>query len=105
MLLTATQCLWKKEFTQLIAEGDDQFDNQIRVTNDGYIYLSRGIVGAENLDGIAFRLESFDAGNDYVGIEASKDEEHVTLMYRAIKDNWKSDQRRTYIDDWAIRKY
>lgn len=57
----------------LIKNGDDSHDNQIRVTKDGMIYLSQDVVAADNLENIIFRLETFDSGLDYVGKAASED--------------------------------
>lgn len=91
-----------EDFTQLIADGDDRHHNQIRVSKSGKVYLSQDIVGAEKLEGVAFRLESFDAGNDYVGKDASEDKEYVLDMYQAIKENWKAGCPMTYLDTWNI---
>ena len=35
------QTLTRDELVELIKNGDDNYDNQIRVTEDGYVYLSR----------------------------------------------------------------
>lgn len=93
------------DFKNLIASGDDTHDNQIRVTKTGKVFLSQDIVGADCLENIAFRFETFDAGNDYVGKAASEDKEHVTGIYKAIKSNWDKGSPQTYIDDWRIREY
>ncbi len=92
-----------EQFKEIIASGNDEYRNQIRVSTSGDVYLSQGIVGAENLDGVAFRLETFEAGEDLVGEKASKDEEDMTLMYNAIKENWEKGAKRSYLDDWRIR--
>ena len=91
-----------ENFRDLIASGNDEYDNQIRVSKEGKIYLSQGITGAISLDGVAFRCETFDAGNDYVGIEASKDDRFIIPLFKAIKDNWAKGCPKTYLDDWAI---
>ncbi|MEY8301292.1 hypothetical protein [Thomasclavelia ramosa] len=93
------------DFKNLIASGDDSHNNQIRVTTMGEVFLSQDIVGAEDLEGIAFRLETFDAGNDYVGKPASEDNDHVVSMYNAIKANWDKNLRETYLNNWRIKKY
>lgn len=91
------------QFRELIASGDDNHRNQIRVSISGDVYLSQDITGAMQLDGVAFRLESFDAGNKYVGKEAAEDDRLVIPMYKAIKENWENGAKRTYIDDWNIK--
>ena len=94
-----------EQFRQLIAEGDDRHDNQIRVTKDGMIYLSEDIVGADQLDNIAFRFETFDACNDYVGKAASEDDNHIIPIFNALKGNWESGCRKTYVDDYRLHDY
>lgn len=89
-----------EEFTQLIADGDDKHDNQIRVSQNGMVYLSQDVVGADDLEGVAFRLGTFDEGNDYVGKNASQDKQFVNKMYLAIKKNWKDGCPETYVDPW-----
>lgn len=88
------------DLKELIANGDDNHHNQIRVTKDGQVFLSQDIVGADNLENIAFRFESFDAGNDYVGQQASQDDEFINGLYNALKQNWNNNCPRTYIDCW-----
>lgn len=71
----------------LIAEKDDSQDRQLRVETDGTAFLSDD-VGAEHLDGILFRFETWDAGNGYVGAKAAKDDAWITRVYEALKKNW-----------------
>lgn len=87
-----------EQFRHLIANGDDKHDNQIRVTKSGMVYLS-DIVGADQLDNIAFRFETFDANNDYIGKVASEDDRHVKPLFNALKGNWEKGCTRSYIDD------
>jgi hypothetical protein len=94
-----------EQLRQLIAEGDDKHDNQIRVTKDGMVYLSQDIVAAEQLEDIAFRFETFDAGNDYVGKAASEDDNLVIPIFNALKGNWEKGCRKTYIDDFLLCDY
>ncbi|WP_338627278.1 hypothetical protein QJR52_02775 [Clostridium baratii] len=91
--------LTRDELVELIKNGDDSYDNQIRVTKDGMVFLSR-IVGAENISGLKFRFETFDAGNGYVGPDAAKDEEYIDDLYRALIESWKLN-RTGYIDYWG----
>lgn len=87
-----------EELKQIIANGDDTHDNQIRCTKEGMVFLSEDIVGADDIDNIAFRFETFDAGNDYVGHNAANDEKFMARIYKAIIDYRDSGCKRTYID-------
>lgn len=102
MLTYDIETMTLEDFRDLIASGNDEYYNQIRVSKEGKIYLSQGVVGASNLYDVAFRCETFDAGNDYVGIEASKDDRFIMPLFKAIKDNWAKGCPKTYLDDWAI---
>lgn len=84
---------------ELIKNGDDSHNNQIRVTKTGEIFLSQDIVGAVDIDNLAFRFESFDARNGYVGLEASQDDEYIHRIYNTLKKYWKT-PTETYIDNW-----
>lgn len=81
---------------KLIASEDDTVPTQFRVTNDGYLILSRN-VGNQNLDGIKFRLETNGAYNGYVGTEASQNDDWVNTIFNVIKKNW-PDPMSPYID-------
>lgn len=94
-----------EQFRQLIASGDDNHPNQIRVTKTGKVYLSQDIVGAAQLDNIAFRFETTDAHNGYVGEEASKDDSYIKPIFNALKGNWEQGVLTTYVDDFLIRDY
>ena len=91
-----------EQFRMLIACGNDRHSNQIRVTKGGMVYLSEDIVGAEQLDGVAFSFETFSAGNGYVGVAASKDDSHVVPMFHALRSNWARGCVHAYIDDFRI---
>lgn len=84
---------------EIIRNGDDNHNNQIRVSKTGEVYLSQDIVGAIDIDNLAFRFESFDAHNNYVGIKASKDDDYIHRIYRTLKKHWK-EPSGTYIDNW-----
>lgn len=93
-----------EDLKKLIEDGDDTHDNQIRVSKAGEVFLSQDIVGANDLEDIAFRFETFDAGDDFVGKSASEDIQFVTDIYNALKYNWKNNSSQTYIDDWKINR-
>lgn len=81
---------------KLIASKDDSQHCQLRVSSDGYAYLS-DIIGNRETDYLAFRLESFCAGNDYVGEKAGQDLKYVEKIYNCLSDNW-PDPIKSYID-------
>ena len=72
---------------QFLGSCDDSENRQIRVTQGGIAFIS-DTVGRMNTEGIAFRLETFCGGNDYLGKEASKDGEWVERIYNVLKKNW-----------------
>ena len=92
------------DLKKLIASGDDTHDNQLRVTKNGKVFLSQ-VVAAESLTGIAFRFETFDAGNNYVGKDAADDDNFIQYLYNALISNWNNPSRKTYIDDWLFDIY
>ena len=97
MLNYPIQTLTLEEFRKLIASADDSRDNQIRITKDGKIYISEEIVGAEDIEDLHSRYETYDAGNDYVGPNAAQDEAYVQRLYNEIKQDWDSG-RKGYIN-------
>ena len=93
------RAITKDELRDLIRSGDDTHDNQIRIRKSGIVFLSEDCVAAENIDGLAFRLGTFDAGNGYVGADAANDDVLIERLYKALKANWPN-PRYTIIDDW-----
>ena len=92
-----------KEFTienvrRLIASEDDSVNTQFRVTKDGFLFLSRK-VGLDDLENIAFRLETNGAGNDYVGKNAAKDDKWVKRVFDVVSQNWPN-PTDIYFDDF-----
>ena len=79
--------LTQEEFKDLIASADDSVDNQIRVTEEGDIYVST-VVGDMDTDGLRFRFETFEAGEGYVGKDAAKDARYLEGMYEDLKPYW-----------------
>jgi len=73
---------------QLLASASDDEHTQLRVTKGGIAYLSSGVVGGANIDGLLFRLETWAKGSGYVGRVAASDEVWVMQIYNALKDNW-----------------
>lgn len=71
----------------LLESKDDSTHWQLRVTKQGMAYLSDK-VGSENINGLAFRLETWNAGNDYVGSRAAADTNFVGRIEKVLRDNW-----------------
>jgi len=82
----------------LIASKDDSENRQIRVSNMGMIYLS-DVTGYQQLDDVAFRLESLAYGTDHVGEKAALDDSWVTRIYNALNE-WRTDPYTTYSDSF-----
>lgn len=80
----------------LIGSKDDSAHRQLRVTSNGIAYLSDE-VGNLNTTGLAFRLETWSAGNNYVGQRASQDADLVQRVYNCLSSNWPTPSD-TYID-------
>lgn len=83
------------QLRDLIRSGDDSHHNQIRIRKNGEIFLSSD-VGADKLDGIAGRFETFVAHNGYVGPAAADDERFMRRLFDALKE-WIEDPC-SYID-------
>ncbi len=73
---------------QLLASASDDVHTQLRVTKTGVAYISSGVVGGVDIDGLLFRLETWAAGSGYVGKVAASDEVWVMQIFNALKDNW-----------------
>ncbi|AJA48665.1 hypothetical protein CPAST_c25960 [Clostridium pasteurianum DSM 525 = ATCC 6013] len=81
----------KEQLRQVIANGNDNVDNILLLNRDGNFILFQGAGGGavEHLDYVT-RWETFDAGSDYVGIEASKDEKLLDdLVMKWANEAWK----------------
>ena len=81
-----------KEFTpdnirRLIASGDDRRNTQLRVGKDGIAYISN-IVGNDQTDNVAVRMETFSAESGNVGEIASQNCEWVEQVYDTLRKNW-----------------
>jgi len=73
---------------QLLACASDDEHTQLRVTKDGIAYISSGVVGGADVQGLLFRLETWAKGSGYVGKIAASDEVWVMQIYNALKENW-----------------
>lgn len=86
--LNAPDGLTLESVRQLLASASDDEHTQLRVTKGGIAYLSSGVVGGADIDGLLFRLETWAKGSGYVGRVAASDEVWVMQIYNALKDNW-----------------
>jgi len=86
--LNAPDGLTVEAVRQLLASASDDEHTQLRVTKDGIAYLSSGVVGGVDIEGLRFRLETWAKGSGYVGRVAASDEVWVMQIYNALKDNW-----------------
>ena len=88
--LTKPDPLTHESVAQLLASASDRTNTQLRVTKTGVAFISSIDVGADRIDGLAFRLESFNAGGAFVGATAAQDSEWVNRIYQVIKARRKS---------------
>jgi hypothetical protein len=84
------------DVADLLASKDDSQHRQVRVTSAGIAYLSDD-VGNANVQNLAFRLETFNAGNDYTGERAAADQALVGRIERVLRANWPNPSS-SYID-------
>ena len=84
------------DVARLISSKDDTRKRQLRVTKDGFAYLS-DTIGARDIDGLAFRMETWGAGNGYTGEQAAKDPMFISRVEKVLRDNWPK-ASMSYID-------
>ncbi|SIO66910.1 hypothetical protein SAMN05443247_11527 [Bradyrhizobium erythrophlei] len=77
---------------ELIASKDDSQRRQLRVSEDGVVYLSDAIGNLE-LDGVRFALTTWLEGNDYVGAAAAKDDKWVKSVHDTVEMHWNKGTR------------
>lgn len=87
-------------YKDMLANANDCISHQLRVDWSGDVYIST-VTGAEELDGVKFRWESWDPGNGYVGPRAASDHEYVKQSVASLKKCWE-DGVRGYCDYYAI---
>lgn len=90
--LTHIENLTLDSLAELIASKDDSEHRQIRVTDTGILFLSDDVRNI-NREGVQFSLETWEAGNGYVGWSASLDHVWVQRIYQAIKTAWEKGAR------------
>ncbi len=80
----------------LIASKDDSEHRQLRISKDGFAYLSDDVASA-NLDNVLCRFETWTSGKDYCGVDASNDESWVNEVLHILKQNYPN-PKSPYID-------
>lgn len=88
--------LTKVQFKSMIANASDEIDHQLRVFSGGYVYISKK-VGAEDIMGLKFWWETYDASYGYAGVVAASDGQYIAEMYNELKWEW-DNGLRGYID-------
>lgn len=71
-------------YKDMLANANDCISHQLRVDWSGDVYIST-ITGAEEIDNVKFRWESWDPGNGYAGPRAASDHEYVKQSVASLK--------------------
>lgn len=87
-------------YRDMLANANDCISHQLRVDWSGDVYIST-ITGAEEIDDVKFRWESWDSGNGYVGPLAASDSDYVKQSVASLKKCWE-DEVRGYCDYYPI---
>lgn len=87
-------------YRDMLANANDCISHQLRVDWSGDVYIST-ITGAEEIDDVKFRWESWDSGNGYVGPLAASDHDYVKQSVASLKKCWE-DEIRGYCDYYSI---
>lgn len=85
-----------QDVADLIASKDDSQPRQLRVDTQGVARISDDY-GNLNLGGLAFRCETWDAGNGYTGAQAAADPKWVEKVEGILRANWPN-PKSSYID-------
>lgn len=99
-----------EQLRALLAECDDQAGHHVLwVAKNGDVHLSRvpkdktPVGFQESESEMQLRYETFQAGNEYVGLEAAEDEAWVRQLFDALVKEWpkaKGRQAVEYVDQF-----
>jgi hypothetical protein len=99
-----------EQLSELLRKCNDQAGHHVLwVAKNGDVHLSRvpkdkTPVGFEEGEAeMQLRYETFEAGNEYVGPEAAKDESWVNELFDALVQEWpkvKGKPSVEYVDQW-----
>lgn len=85
-----------KQLASLVAQCNDNSNSHILwASKSGDVIISplddslSPIGFQEATPSMAMRYETFQMGNDYVGVNASKDIEHINRLFNDLVINWK----------------
>ena len=96
MSIDLTKPFTTNDVITLLASKDDSKPRQLRVDRTGQAYLS-DTVGNIDIADLAFRLDTWDAGNDYTGQKAATDPNFVARIEKVLRNNWPNPSSE-YID-------
>ena len=85
----------RENVAKLIGSVLDTKNWQLRVTKQGIAYLS-DVTGSRDIEGLAFRFETWGARNNYVGFQAAHDQSWVAQIFADLMENW-PDPKDSYI--------
>lgn len=79
----------RSQLVSVIANGNDNVSNVLIIRIDGNFELVQGS-GASAVEHLNYvsRYETFDATNDYVGVNASKDSNHINDIMDWANEMW-----------------
>lgn len=72
----------------LIASQDDTCNAQLRISKDGFAYLSTDKIGGQGIEDLHCRFETWAAEGGWMGVDASQDECWVRRIHKALEANW-----------------
>ena len=91
----------RNQFIDTIRNGDDSEDKNVILNFDAIFEIIYNYI-PDDIKNYVGRSETLDAGNDYVGIEAAKDDEYINRMYCMFLEAWikykKTDKRGQYLE-------
>lgn len=79
----------KEQLKEVIANGNDQYDNVLILKLDGKFQLFQRL-GESTIEDLSYvtRWETFDSFNDYVGQGAAKDDWHIDRIMDWASKAW-----------------
>jgi len=97
----------KNQLIDVIKKGNDKIDKRLILKKDGRFEIipyqcEQDIEQFSKLDYVT-RWETWDAGNDLVGVAASKDDKLIDYTYRWAENAWEKFQKtgRTKITNFS----
>lgn len=97
----------KEQYIDVIKKGDDSIHKKVVLHTNGIFEVVPNDIFDIESDYVG-RSETLDAGNGYVGIEASEDEGYIndsyTMFLKAWLDYIKTGAKRKYLDLYGYEK-